>query len=190
MSSHTTTLAPTRRARAGISVVALPCNGTSGLPSPARRVPSACTAACSKARRCIPTRAKPQRVASSGGGWQNTGIKWVAPQRIAAASAGWSCRRRSRRNQNSTVLMRRFSPCVCARCGSAPNSTSPRPRPCPTFCASETAGRSAGRSFEEGLVSCAWAGRWVLLGHKLRPGWTRRTTSRRSARAQACFTVG
>lgn len=59
----------------------------------------------SQARRCGPMRAKPQAVVACTSGRQTTGNRCCAPSWQAACSALWSCRRRSLRNQNSTVLM-------------------------------------------------------------------------------------
>lgn len=59
-----------------------------------------------QARRCGPVRAKPQAVVACTSGRHARSSRCCAPSWHAACSALWSCRRRSWRNQNSTVFMR------------------------------------------------------------------------------------
>ena len=104
MASQTTVLSPVPPSAftsAGNTAGASPVHCSKRLPRAASAADRHASVSLVNARRCGPTRSKPQRVNASGA-WQYTGSS-VAPccvaSAMACASAGWSCRRKSLRNQ-------------------------------------------------------------------------------------------
>ena len=168
--SHQMALAPTARISPGKTSAGAPCNSTRPLPSAARSLPSAARLACSHCSRCRPVRAKPQRDALCGA-WQYTGNSRVAPAH-AKVKAGLSSRRKSLRNQYSSVLMLHLaSPWRAPRAqrrGSGRSSISPNPSRAPIFCAKKRAAHTPGTAcwaaWLSGAFSCC-ARQPVVLEH-------------------------